>query len=47
MKKRIAEVLSLFDLSKMFSTEDEAVAWFEKYRWAVSRSALIVAVATT
>ncbi len=33
MKKRIAEVLSLFDLSKMFSTEDEAVAWFEKYRW--------------
>ena len=33
MKKRVAEVLSLFDLSKMFSTEDEAVAWFEKYRW--------------
>ena len=33
MKKRIARVLSLFDLSEMFATEDQAVAWFEKYRW--------------
>ena len=33
MKKRIAKVLSLFDLSEMFATEDQAVALFEKYSW--------------
>lgn len=33
MSKKVAKVLSLFDLSAMFATEDHAVAWFERYRW--------------
>ena len=33
MKKRIARTLSLFELMRMFPTEIEAIAYFERLRW--------------